>query len=133
VRVLLAVFPYLASLAVYLFNARDLFLNTRPPPHWTWRLSAPVMIAGLTPLALASKTSAVSSGEQNLLLLAPALGVMYAVLAFGRFREKDFLALHRPFTFFDREIKFLSRRRFWIGLGALVIAYAAAANIYVSA
>jgi hypothetical protein len=132
VRVLLALLPYIASIAFYWLNTHDLFRQSGGVASNAtgWRLAMPVLIGGgLTPLALAAKVK-VHSGW---LLSAAGFGMLFTFGVFALVRDPSgFAKLYRPVALGRYRIRFILGRRVLGGLGALVISYGAVVTIIVS-
>jgi hypothetical protein len=133
---LLAACPYIAALASYWASAWDLFRteNETAPPNWNWRLVAPVLAGGLTPLALASKQTGIDATERGLLLSSVAAAILFVVVLLPFLQgNKPYLWLQRAIPIGRRELRWLPWRRFFVGLGSVILVYGASVNIAVSA
>jgi hypothetical protein len=131
-RVLLALLPYIASVAFYWLNTHDLFRQEGGVASTStgWRLAMPVLIGGgLTPLALAAKVKAHSA----LFLSAAGFGMLFTFAVFALVRNSGgFARLYRPVALGRYRIRFLLGRRVLGAAGALVISYGAVITVVAS-
>ncbi len=94
---------------------------------------APVIVAGLTPLAILS-AHGVSDSKRELLAVSPAAGILFALVVLSLLRDAAaFFRLHLPIRIGDWEMAWLPRRRALMIVGLLVITYGAVTNLYVTA
>lgn len=86
--VLLAGVPYAAAILVYWRTIANMFREAegKPPANWSWRLMSPVMVSGLTPLALLPREG-LSSDERSLLVLGPILGAFFMIAGMSILRD----------------------------------------------
>lgn len=129
--VLLAALPYAGAIAMYWLTASNLFkeANGVVPGNWNWRLVAPVMVGGLTPLALAPRDG-LTSTERGLLLSGTALAIVYTLVCMTVLRDgKKFFRVQIPVT--SRGKSRLSRWRVMLLVGTAVLCWGAAANVIV--
>lgn len=131
---LLAALPYVGALAVYWLNTDALFRDAgaAAPSNWNWRLVTPVMVGGLTPLALAAK-SGLQDEQRWLLLSATGLAILYTLISMGIFRDsKKFFQLQLPTGMGNRAFRKWPRWRAFLLVGSLVLIYAAVVNMVVA-
>jgi hypothetical protein len=145
--VLLAVVPYAVTVVFYALDSNDLFRRAagQIPPNAALRLIVPVIIGGLTPLALASKNTGLSGSDRLILSSATAFSAMYVVVVLIALRSATvFLSLYHPFRLRRPTVCLHPLRLGWpsvqlprgrhvlVSLGLAVIAYGAGVNIAVS-
>jgi hypothetical protein len=131
---LLAALPYVGALAVYWLNADALFRDAgaTAPSNWNWRLVTPVMVGGLTPLALAAK-SGLPDEQRWLLLSATGLAILYTLISMGIFRDsKKFFQLQLPAGMGNHTFRKWPKWRAFLLVGSLVLIYAAVVNMVVA-
>jgi hypothetical protein len=131
---LLAALPYIGALVVYWVNSDALFRDAgaSAPSNWNWRLVTPVMVGGLTPLALAAK-SGLPDGERWLLLSATGLAILYALVSMGTLRDsKKFFRLQLPIGMGNHTFHKWPKWRVLLLVGSLVFIYAATVNMVVA-
>ncbi|MGO9760576.1 MAG: hypothetical protein ACLP1Q_04865 [Solirubrobacteraceae bacterium] len=131
VLALLAVVPYLGSVAMYWFTASDLFggSDSEPPSNWNWRFVVPVLVGGLTPLALAARNN-VNGNDRAFLVLAAMAGIMFTIITMGVLKkEKSFFRIQDPIAIKRTKYDRLPRWRLIVGVGTLLLCCGAAANI----
>jgi len=131
---LLAALPYAGALVVYWLNTDALFRDAgaTAPSNWNWRLVTPVMVGGLTPLALAAK-SGLQDEQRWLLLSATGLAMLYTLVSMGVFRDpQKFFQLQLPVGIGDRTLRKWPKWRAFLLVGSLVFIYAAVVNMVVA-
>lgn len=131
---LLAALPYIGAVVVYWLNTANLFRDAEvmAPSNWNWRLVAPVMVGGLTPLALAAKTGLMDE-ERWLLLSATGVAILYTLVSMGVLRgERKFFRLQIAIGFGDKKFRNWPRWRPVALMGSLVLVYAATVNMIVA-
>ncbi len=132
--VLLAALPYVGTIALYWLTTSDLFRDAKGivPSNWNWRLVAPVMVGGLTPLALASR-SGVDSSERGLLLTATGLAILFTLIGMGVLRDgKRFFGLQTLLTVGGKKFSRVPRWRVVLIVGTLILCYGAVINVIVA-
>lgn len=131
---LLAALPYLGTLAVYWLNTAALFRDAgaTAPSNWNWRLVTPVMVGGLTPLALAAK-SGLQDEQRWLLLSATGLAMLYTLISMGVYRDtQKFFRLQLPVGVGNRTFRKWPKWGAFLLVGSLVLIYAAIVNMVVA-
>lgn len=131
---LLAALPYVGALAVYWLNTAALFRDAEAtaPSNWNWRLVTPVMVGGLTPLALAAK-SGLQDDQRWLLLSATGLAMLYTLISMGIFRDtKKFFRLQLPAGVGNHAFHKWPKWCAFTLVGSLVLVYAAVVNMVVA-
>jgi hypothetical protein len=134
VFLLLATFPYIGAIALYWQASSNLFRGAKgePPSNWSWLLVAPVILGGLTPLALAGRSDLTGS-ERALLLTATALAILFALVYMGMLRDgQKFFHLQVPLTVRGRTFDRVPRWYLLIFLGSAVLCYGAVVNLMVA-
>lgn len=125
-RVLLALLPYLASIAIYLVDIRELFARAGgiKPSDTEWRLIAPVVVgAGLLPLAVAPSAR---SGRLIFLFTAFAVSMVYVGVALLAVRDPArFRWLLPPIRIRRLTLKHISKRVLLTAFGVAAIVYGA--------
>jgi uncharacterized membrane protein len=128
---LLAVVPYLVSVALYWFTASDLFgdSGSEPPSNWNWRFVVPVLVGGFTPLALAAKTN-INGSDRAFLVLAAVAVIVFTIITMGALRkERSFFRIQDPVAFKRMVYDHIPRWWLIVGVGTLLLCCGAAANI----
>jgi hypothetical protein len=136
VFMLLALIPYAVAIVFYGLDTTDLFREAhgKIPTNALLRLTVPVVIGGLMPLALASKNTGLSGADRGILASATAFAMVYGLIASAAIRSPTaFLALYHRFRVGGYTAKRLRGRRVLIATGVLVICYGAGVNIAISA
>ena len=131
---LLAALPYVAALAVYWVNTDALFRDAGAvaPSNWNLRIVTPVLVAGITPLALAAK-SGLHDHQRWLLLSATGIAMLYTLISLGILRDsKKFFRLQLPLGVGERTFTKWPRWRGFLMVGTLVVVYAAVVNMVVA-
>jgi hypothetical protein len=129
---LLAALPYAGAIAMYWLTVTNVFKEAKGtvPDNWNWRLVAPVMVGGLTPLALAPRDG-LDSTERGLLLSVTALAIFFTLICMTVLRDdKKFFRMQIPVTVLDRSL--LPRWRTMLLLGTLVLCWGAVVNVVVA-
>jgi hypothetical protein len=132
--VLLGLAPYAVAIVVYCVNTADIFGGSRPgaPSNWNWRLVAPVVVGGLTPLGLASSTE-IAGSERGLLLSGTAAAVVFGVLTLSVLRsDRAYFRVQLPVTVGQQALRWLPWRHVIVGVGIVILAYCATTNLVVS-
>jgi hypothetical protein len=132
--VLLATLPYIGAIAMYWLTTGDLFRDARGvvPSNWNWRLVAPVMIGGLTPLALAAK-GGVDRADRGLLLTATGLAILFTLIGMGVLRDgKRFFGLQTSLTIGTRKLSRVPRWRVILIVGTILLCYGGTVNVIVA-
>ena len=132
--VLLAPLPYLGAILMYWFTSAGLFRDAEgaPPSNWSWRFVAPVMVGGLTPLALAAKNG-LDAVQRAALLSATAAAIVFTIVAMGLLREQKFFRVQLKISDGDGKNPRLEWRHLFVGAGTLILVYAALMNVLVAA
>ena len=133
--VLLAALPYVSAIALYWLTANDLVADAdgEIPSNWNWRLVAPVMVAGFTPLALAT-SEGVSSSDRNLLISATAVAMFFTAVFMTALRDKSgFFRIQRPISVNSVNFTRLARWKAIVAIGTVILCYGAVVNVFVAA
>lgn len=133
--VLLAPLPYVGAIMMYWFTSSNLFNEPREvaPSNWNWRFIAPVMVGGLTPLALAAKNG-LDPTQRGALLSATAAAIIYTLVGMGRLQnQRKFFRLQLELSEGNAKNPRALRWRIWVAVGTAVLIYGAAVNIIVAA
>jgi len=131
---LLAALPYVATIALYWLTTNDLIRDAEGeiPSNWNWRLVVPVLVGGLTPLALAASDS-VTPANRTLLLSATALAILFTVLFMAALRDgSGFFKLQRPISIGSLNLARFPRWRLILVVGTAILCYGAVANVVVA-
>jgi hypothetical protein len=132
--VLLAALPYVGTIALYWLTTGDLFRDAKGvvPSNWNWRLVAPVMIGGLTPVALAAK-SGLNNSDRGLLLTATGLAILFTLIGMGVLRDgRRFFGLQMPVSIGTRKFNRIPRWRVVLIAGSVLLCYGAVINVIVA-
>jgi hypothetical protein len=135
VSVLLAPLPYVGAIVMYWFTSASLFRDAEgvAPSNWNWRLVAPVMVGGLTPLALAAK-SGLDGVQRGALLSATAAAIVFTLVGMGLLRDdKKFFRLQLALSEGDAKNPRALKWRILVIAGTLVLVYGAIVNVLVAA
>jgi hypothetical protein len=129
--VLLACLPYVASISLYWMACRDLFYGTQGdvPAGWQLRVAAPVIMAGFTPLVIASK----KNEAVGLLSCATGFVLLCVVLFYGVTRRGNsaFFHMRRPVAIAGWRLPWLKLWVLTFVTGVAVIVFSAAVTIFV--
>lgn len=131
---LLALIPYIVAIILYWQTAFDLFADakTRAPGSWNWRLLSPVLLGGLTPLALAARDE-IRTGQRVLLLTVTALALVYTIVGMTFLRGGErFFDIQTPVALAGHQFKFLLRWRLIVIFGSAILAYGSVATVIVA-
>ena len=131
---LLALVPYLVAIILYWQAASDLFADakTRAPGNWSWRLLSPVLLGGLTPLALAARED-ISSGQRVLLLTVSVFAIVYTILGMSFLRGgQRFFNIQTSVAIAGHKFSFLLRWHLIVFLGSVILAYGSVATVIVA-
>jgi protein-S-isoprenylcysteine O-methyltransferase Ste14 len=131
-HVWLSAVPYIASLTVYISGLRELFypLAFPEPRGWQWRVARPVLIAGLTPLAVAG-TDGPTTGERTSLIALACAASLVVILIMTSLHRARFSTMKDPFGSGERELTWLTPVSLVTWIGVLMIVAAAVGNIWV--
>lgn len=130
---LLAALPYVAAIALYWLTTGDAVGDAEgeAPSNWKWRFVGPVMVGGLTPLALAA-TNGISGASRTLLLLTTAMAILFTVLIMAAVKESHFFRLLRPLSIGAVNFSRFPRWRIIVVVGTAVLCYGAVVNVIVA-
>jgi hypothetical protein len=133
--VLLALLPYGGTIALYWLTSADLFREGRgaAPSNWNWRLVAPIVVGGLTPLALAARSD-VGGSDRGWLLSATGVAILFALICMTLLRNDErFFGLQLEVVIKRKKIGRLPRWRVLVAGGTLLLCYGAAVNVVAAA
>jgi hypothetical protein len=133
-RFLLAGLPYVAAIALYWLTASNMVTDAKGevPSNWNWRLVGPVMVGGLTPLALAA-SDGVDGSQQAILLSAPAIAIVFTVVLMAALWDgSGFFRLQRPISAGPVNYTRFPRWRVVVLAGTAVLGYGAVVNVMVA-
>jgi len=132
--VLLAALPYVATIALYWLTTSGLIKDAEgeAPSNWNWRLVAPVLVGGLTPLALAASDS-VTGSNRTFLLSTTALAILFTVLLMAALQVgSGFFKLQRPISIGSLNLTRFPRWRLILVVGTAILCYGAVTNVIVA-
>ena len=133
--VLLAPLPYVGAIVMYWFTSASLFRDAEGavPSNWSWRLIAPVMVGGLTPLALAAKNG-LDGVQRGALLTATAAAIVFTLVGMGLLRDdRKFFRLQLALSEGNAKNPRALKWKILVMVGTLVLLYGAIVNILVAA
>jgi hypothetical protein len=132
--VLLAVLPYVASIGLYGFTAKDVVSSGEgeAPSNWNWKLVVPVVVGALTPLALAA-SDGLSGTERGALLSVTGVAIVFGIGAMTLMRDESaFFGLQQPVFVGKAKLTNIPRWKLLVGTGAIVLCYGAVVNVIVA-
>lgn len=130
----LALVPYVVAIVLYWQMASDLFADAkkRAPGSWNWRLLSPVLLGGLTPLALAARED-ITSGQRVLLITVSVFAIVYTILGMSLLRGRQrFFDIQTPVAVAGHKFDFLPRWCLVAFLGSTILAYGAVVTVIVA-